>query len=258
MLRKWYQRAAKRNKSLLRSADIKNLASDHGLLIKGDPLTAQVGMREMMAAILGKKLGMTQVFDTEGRAIPVTLIQAGPCQVLQVKTTERDGYSAVQVGFEPLKKSRITQPKAGHAKKAGAKPMRMVREFRTDEVGDVAEAGATITVDAFAEVALVDVIGTSKGKGFQGVMKRWGFGGQPGSHGTERKHRSPGSIGSGALPAKAVLPGKKMAGHMGSVRRTVQRLSVVRVIPERNLLVVKGSIPGPNGGYLMIRRSKKS
>lgn len=213
----------------------------------------------MIAAILGKKLGMTQVFDGEGRAIPVTLIQAGPCQVLQIKTAERDGYSAVQVGYEPLKKSRITQPVAGHAKAAGAKPMRMVREFRAEEIGgELPELGATITVDAFAEVAMVDVVGTSKGKGFQGVMKRWGFGGQPGSHGTERKHRSPGSIGSGALPAKAVLPGKKMSGHMGSVRRTVQRLSVVRIVPERNLLVIKGSIPGPNGGYVMIRRSKKS
>lgn len=212
----------------------------------------------MMAAILGKKLGMTQVFDDEGRAIPVTLIQAGPCQVLQVKTLERDGYSAVQVGYDPLKKSRVTKPQAGHAKLAGAKSMRMVREFRAEGLGDIPELGATITVDAFAEVAMVDVVGMSKGKGFQGVMKRWNFGGQPASHGTERKHRSPGSIGSGALPAKAVLPGKKMPGHMGNVRRTVQCLNVVRVVPERNLLVVKGSIPGPNGGYVMVRRSKKS
>ncbi|MBN2582705.1 MAG: 50S ribosomal protein L3 [Planctomycetes bacterium] len=211
----------------------------------------------MAPAILGKKLGMTQVFDAEGRIIPVTLIQAGPCQVLQVKTDETDGYTAVQLGFDPAKKSRTTMPQAGHAKKAGAKAQRFVREFRIN--GDeVPEAGATVTVDSFEGVELVDVTGTTKGKGFQGVMKRWGFGGQPGSHGTERKHRSPGSIGSGALPDKGVLPGKKMAGHMGHVRRTVQRLSVVRVDAERNLLIVRGSVPGPNGGYLMIRRSVKS
>jgi large subunit ribosomal protein L3 len=211
----------------------------------------------MAPAILGKKLGMTQVFDAEGRTIPVTLIQAGPCQVLQVKTAETDGYVAVQLGFDPARKSRTTQPQSGHAKKAGAKAQRLVREFRMN--GDeLPQVGATVTVSSFEGVEMVDVTGTTKGKGFQGVMKRWGFGGQPGSHGTERKHRSPGSIGSGALPDKGVLPGKKMAGHMGHVRRTVQRLAVVRVDSERNLLVVKGSVPGPNGGYLMIRRSVKS
>jgi len=211
----------------------------------------------MAPAILGKKLGMTQVFDAEGRTIPVTLIQAGPCQVIQVKTAEADGYAAVQLGFDPARKSRTTQPQAGHAKKAGVKAQRLVREFRMN--GDeLPEIGATVTVGSFEGVEMVDVTGTTKGKGFQGVMKRWGFGSQPGSHGTERKHRSPGSIGSGALPDKGVLPGKKMAGHMGHVRRTVQRLSVVRVDSERNLLVVRGSVPGPNGGYLMIRRSVKS
>jgi large subunit ribosomal protein L3 len=211
----------------------------------------------MAPAILGKKLGMTQVFDAEGRSIPVTLIQAGPCQVLQVKTAETDGYTAVQLGFDPARKSRVTQPQAGHAKKAGVKAQRLVREFRMDG-GEIPELGSTVTVDSFEGVEVVDVTGTTKGKGFQGVMKRWGFGGQPGSHGTERKHRSPGSIGSGSLPDKGVLPGKKMAGHMGHVRRTAQRLSLVRVDSERNLLIVKGSVPGPNGGYLMIRRSVKS
>ena len=211
----------------------------------------------MAPAILGKKLGMTQVFDSDGRNIPVTIIEAGPCQVLQVKSQESDGYCSVQLGFDPAKKSRITRPQAGHVKKANAKAMRFVREFRVED-GETPEAGATVSVNVLDGVELVDVTGTTKGKGFQGVMKRWHFGGQPASHGTERKHRSPGSIGSGALPDKAVLPGKKMAGHMGHVRRTVQRMAVVRIDAERNLLLVKGSVPGPNGGYLMIRRSVKS
>ena len=210
----------------------------------------------MATAILGKKLGMTQVYDGEGRAIPVTLIQAGPCQVLQVKTQETDGYGAIQVGFDPVKKSRIKRPEAGHAKKAGSKPMRFVREFRT-AAGESYDLGATINVSALEGVEMVDVTGTTKGKGFQGVMKLWGFGGQPASHGTERKHRSPGSIGSAALPDKAVLPGHKMAARMGYERNTVQRLRVVRIDLERNLLLVKGSVPGPNGGYLMVRRSIK-
>jgi len=212
----------------------------------------------MAPAILGKKLGMTQIFDAEGRIIPVTVIQAGPCQVLQVKTIDKDGYDAVQMGFDPTKKTRVTKPQAGHAKKAGARAMRMVREMRTNGDDQKPDPGATITVDCFEGVELVDVTGTSKGKGFQGVMKRWGFKGLLASHGTERKHRSGGSIGSGSLPDKGILPGKKMAGHMGHVRRTVQRLSVVRIDADRNLLVVKGSVPGPNGGYLMIRRSVKS
>lgn len=212
----------------------------------------------MAPAILGKKLGMTQVYDSEGRAIPVTLIQAGPCQVLQVKSRDTDGYDAVQIGFEPLKNSRVKRPQAGHAKKANAKPMRFVREFRTSVDDEAYEPGATIGVDALDGVELVDITGTTKGKGFQGVMKRYNFKGQPGSHGTERKHRSPGSIGSGAVPDKAVLPGRKMPGHMGRMRNTVQRLAVIRVDAEKNLLVVKGSVPGPNGGYVMVRRSVKA
>jgi len=210
----------------------------------------------MAPAILGKKLGMTQVYDAEGHAIPVTLIQAGPCQVLQVKSRETDGYAAVQVGFEPVKSSRVKKPQAGHARKGGASPMRFVREFRL-EADESFEAGATITVKDLEGVERVDVTGQTKGKGFQGVMRRWGFGGQPATHGTERKHRSPGSIGSGAVPDKGILPGKKMAGHMGRVRRTAQRLAVVRLDPEKDLLVVRGSVPGPNGGYVMIRRSVK-
>jgi large subunit ribosomal protein L3 len=211
----------------------------------------------MAPALLGKKLGMTQLFDPEGRSVPVTLIEAGPCPVLQVKNQETDGYRAIQVGFDPIKKSRVTQAQLGHAKKASAKPMRFVREFRLAD-GETVEAGTTLTVGTFEGVLLVDVTGVSKGKGFQGVMKRWHFGGQCASHGTERKHRSPGSIGANALPDKGVLPGKKMSGHMGHVRRTVQRLPIVKIDAARNLLIVRGSIPGPNGGYVMIRRSIKS
>ena len=211
----------------------------------------------MAPAILGKKLGMTQLYDAEGRAIPVTLIQAGPCAVLQVKSRDTDGYDAVQVGFDPVKKSRIKRPQAGHAKKAGTVPMRFVRELRTGE-DESFEPGATISVAVFEGVERVDVVGTTKGKGFQGVMKRWGFGGQPATHGTERKHRSAGSIGSSGLPDKAVLPGKKMPGQMGRVRRTVQRLPVVRIDADQNLMVVKGSVPGPNGGYVLVRKSIKS
>jgi len=220
------------------------------------PTAARVGTVHMARAILGKKLGMTQVYDAEGHAVPVTLIQAGPCQVLQVKSRETDGYSAVQVGFDPTKTSRVRKPQAGHAKKAGARPMRFVREFRL-EADESYEPGATITVGDLEGVQCVDVTGQTKGKGFQGVMKRWGFRGQGASHGTERKHRSGGSIGSGAVPDKGVLPGKKMPGHMGRVRRTAQRLAVVRLDRENDLLVVRGSVPGPNGGYLMIRRSVK-
>ncbi len=211
----------------------------------------------MAPAILGKKLGMTQIYDSEGHAVPVTIIQAGPCQVLQVRTRETDGYDAVQLGFDPAKKSRVTKPQAGHAGKAGGRPMKFVREIRLDD-GESYEPGEEVRVDSLEGVERVDVIGTTKGKGFQGVMKRWGFGGQPASHGTQRKHRSAGSIGSGSLPDKAILPGKKMAGHMGHVRRTIQRLAVMGIDADRSLLLVKGSVPGPKGGYLMVRRSVKS
>ena len=210
----------------------------------------------MAIGLLGRKVGMTQIYDSTGDAITVTVIQAGPCQVLQVKSRETDGYDAVQVGFDPVNASRVRRPQAGHVKKAGAKAMRFVREFRI-ETGESYEPGANITVGDLKGVACVDVTGQTKGKGFQGVMKRWGFGGQPGSHGTERKHRSAGSIGSGAVPDKGVLPGHKMPGHMGRARRTVQSLPVIRLDPEKNLLVVKGSVPGPSGGYVMIRRSVK-
>lgn len=210
-----------------------------------------------MPAILGKKVGMTSVYDDQGRQVPVTVIEAGPCQVLQVKSAEKDGYNAVQLGFEDKPARKVKKPEAGHAKKANAAPKRFVREYRTDAVADY-PSGATITLETFAEVKHVDVTGVTKGKGVQGPMRRWGFTGQPGSHGTERKHRSPGGIGEGAgIPGRGVRLGKHMAGHMGHVVRTVERLKVLKVDTEANLLVVVGSVPGPDGGYLFVRSAKK-
>jgi len=210
-----------------------------------------------MPAILGKKAGMTSVYDDRGRQIPVTVIEAGPCQVLQIKTVETDGYNAVQLGFGEVAERTVGKPLAGHAKKAGATPKRFVREYRTDALEEF-ELGATVTVEAFQDVPMVDIVAVSKGAGFAGVVKRYGFAGQEASHGTERKHRSSGSIGEGSgIPARAVRKGKRMAGHMGHQRRTVERLKVLKVDPEANLLVVKGSVPGPNDGYVFVRRATK-
>lgn len=210
-----------------------------------------------MPAILGKKVGMTSVFDDQGRQVPVTVIEAGPCQVLQVKTVENDGYAAVQMGFDEKPARLVTQPQAGHAKKAGASAKRFVREYRTDDVAAY-QPGAVLTVSAFDGVVMVDVIGVSKGKGFQGVMKRHHYTGQPGSHGTERKHRSPGGIGEGAgIPGRAIRLGKKMSGHMGNERCTVERIKIIKIDAEANLLVVHGSVPGPNGSYVFVRSARK-
>jgi len=210
-----------------------------------------------MPAILGKKVGMTSVYDDRGRQVPVTVIEAGPCRVLQVKTVETDGYNAVQLGFEEVSPRRAGKPLAGHCRKAGVRPVRFIREYRTDDLEGY-EPGATVTVEAFQDVPLVDVTGVTKGRGFAGVVKRHGFGGQPASHGTERKHRSSGSIGEGSgIPGRAVRKGKRMAGHMGHQRRTVERLPVIKVDAEANLLVVKGSVPGPNGGLVFVRSAKK-
>jgi large subunit ribosomal protein L3 len=210
-----------------------------------------------MPAILGKKLGMTSVYDDQGRQVPVTVIEAGPCQVLQVKTPETDGYAAVQLGFAEKPERLTSQPLLGHFRKAGASAKRFVREYRTDDVSAY-QPGQAVTVAAFEGVALVDIIGVTKGRGFAGVMKRHRFGGQPASHGTERKHRSSGSIGEGAgIPGRAVRLGKRMAGHMGNERRTVERLKVLKIDPEANLLVVCGSVPGPNGSYVVVRNARK-
>ncbi len=216
----------------------------------------------MFPAILGRKVGMTQVFATTGERTPVTLVEAGPCTVLQVKRTDgTDGYNSVQLGFADVKPHRSTLPEIGHARKAQTAPKAFVREIRLAEPTDK-NVGDTVTVELFdpAKTRFVDVIGVTKGRGFQGGMKRWGFGGQPASHGTERKHRSPGSISGRAQNRGTSGAGKKgrhMAGHMGDVRRTAQRQELVGVDAEHNLLIIKGSVPGRNGGYVVVRQSKK-
>jgi len=210
-----------------------------------------------MPAILGKKAGMTSVFDDRGRQVPVTVIEAGPCQVLQVKTVETDGYNAVQLGFGETSDRAAGRPLSGHARKAGATPKKVIREYRTDDLEGYAP-GDTVTVEAFRDVPMVDITGVSKGRGFAGMVKRYGFQGQPASHGTKRRHRSPGSIGEGSgIPDRAVRKGKRMAGHMGHRRRTVERLKLLKVDPDAGLLLVKGSVPGPNGGYVFVRSARK-
>lgn len=211
----------------------------------------------MTPALLGRKLGMTRVYDDKGRAIPVTVVQAGPCAVTQVKTTETDGYDAVQIAFGECKARFSTMPLIGHCAKSGVGPHRHFREIRLKQPATVS-AGEQLKVDLFKEVAYVDVIGTSKGKGTAGVMKRHNFGGQPASHGTERKHRSPGSIASRATwrgqcgkPKKGV----RMAGHLGMERITTRNHPLVRIDPENNLLLIKGALPGANGSLLFIRKS---
>ncbi|MHC5059991.1 MAG: 50S ribosomal protein L3 [Planctomycetota bacterium] len=214
----------------------------------------------MMIMLLGKKVGMTRVYDGSGKITPVTVIQAGPCKVMQVKTKDSDGYSAIQLGYDDVKESRVKNSAAGHAKKAGTTAKRFVRELRLDEESASGYSiGDDVLVSAFSEVKFIDVSGTSKGKGFAGVMKRHGFGGFPASHGTERKHRAPGSIasyasnaGHGGHPKK----GKKMAGHMGNVRVTTKHHQLVSIDDEQNLLVVKGAVAGPCGGYVEVRSSK--
>ena len=213
----------------------------------------------MVPVLLGKKVGMTQVFDDAGRVVPVTVVQAGPCTVLQVKTTERDGYEAVQLGYGDVKPHRSTLPMIGHAGKAGATPKLFIREVRLTEPSDQ-QPGDVVSTEIFeqAEVRYVDVIGTTKGRGFSGVMRRHGFGGQPASHGTERKHRSPGSI-SGSAPlglGRSVKKGKRMAGQYGNVRRTVRNQRLVRVDKQSDLLLIRGSLPGPAGTLVIIRKSK--
>lgn len=220
----------------------------------------------MVTAIVGRKVGMTQVYDDQGVLHPVTVVQAGPCPVVQVKsdqpdpgTGKCDGYHAVQLGFEAVRPSRVRQPQLGHAKKAGVEATRVLREVRLPAADAEVEPGQSVTVEAFAEVKYVDVVGTSKGKGFAGVMKRHNFGGQQASHGVERKHRSPGSInghatnlGTGPKPKK----GKRMSGQMGNERVKTRKCKLIRVDTENHLLLIKGAIPGPKGGLLYIEKSK--
>jgi large subunit ribosomal protein L3 len=204
--------------------------------------------------ILGEKLGMTQIFD-DARAVPVTVIKAGPCFVAQVKSPENDGYSAVQLAFGELRQGGLNQPMAGHYAKHGDKPARFLVELRTDDAASYTP-GQEIRADIFQPGDHADVVGVSRGKGFAGTMKRHGFSGLPGSHGTERKHRSPGSIGGAATPSR-VFRGTKMAGQLGNERVTVLNLQVVQADPERNLLLLRGAIPGPPGGLVMVKSSVK-
>ncbi len=206
-----------------------------------------------MKGILGKKLGMTQVFTPEGNVIPVTVIEAGPNVVLQKKDVETDGYEAVQLGYADKKESRIIKPEQGHAKKANTAPKRYVREVRGINLGEY-EVGQTIKADLFAEGEFVDVTGITKGKGFAGVIKRWGQSTGPNSHGS-RYHRGPGSMGS--IQANRVPKGKRLPGQMGNTTVTIQRLEVIRVDAERNVILVKGSIPGPKKGFVKVRESVK-
>ena len=205
----------------------------------------------MVEGLIGKKVGMTQVFDEAGRALSVTAIQAGPCVVTHLKTRERDGYEAAQLGFDEVK--RLKKPERGHLKDLPA--LRHLREVRTASIDDL-QRGQTIDVSLFTPGEKVDVIGTSKGKGFAGVVKRHGFAGGPKTHGQSDRLRAPGSIGATSTPGK-VLKGKRMAGRMGNERVTIKKLNVVRVDPERNLLLVHGSIPGPTGGLVIIQKAKR-
>ena len=205
-----------------------------------------------MPGLLGKKIGMTSVFSADGKNVPCTVIEVGPCVVTQVKTVETDGYEALQLGFIEKKDKHTTKPEAGHFKKAGVAPQRHLAEFKGFE-GDH-KAGDTFTVDMFTESDFVDVVGTSKGKGFQGVVKRHGFGGVgQATHGQDDRHRAPGSIGACSYPAK-VFKGMRMAGQMGNKRCTVQNLQVIKVLPESNVLVVKGSVPGSKGSIVLIEK----
>jgi len=212
-------------------------------------------MDRQVKGILGAKLGMTQLWDNN-RVVPVTVVQAGPCVVTQVRTPEKDGYSAVQLAFGAVSPRKVNKPVAGHFARAGVAPRRHLVELRTTDASEYT-LGQEITVDTFAPGDRVDVTGRTKGKGFAGVMKRHGFGGLRARHGVERKHRSPGSIGACATPGR-VFKGLRMAGRMGGVRYTVQGLTVQAVDPEQNLILVRGAVPGPKGGLVLIRTAAKS
>lgn len=210
----------------------------------------------MNKAIIGRKLGMTQLFDDKGNVIPVTVVQAGPCVVSQKKTEENDGYEAIQIGFDDLKANKVTKPLKGHFAKGDVAPKKVLCEFRLDSI-DSYNVGDIIKVDVFNEGEHVDVVGTSKGKGTAGVIKRWNFSRLKESHGTGPVHRHPGSIGSASSPSR-VFKGKKLAGHMGDERVTVQNLTVAKVDSENNIIAIKGAIPGPRGGIVMIANSVKA
>ena len=212
-------------------------------------------MAKQIKGVLGEKLGMTQVFDEAGRIVPVTVVQAGPCVVTQVRTPDVDGYSAVQLAYGAIDPRKVNKPEAGHFRKAGVPPRRYLIEVRTSDASEYT-LGQEVTVEAFEAGQTIDVVGTSKGKGFAGVMKRHNFKGLSSSHGTERKHRSPGSIGACATPSR-VFKGVRMAGRMGGVRTTTQSLTVHAVDADANLILVKGAVPGPAGGLVYVHTAAK-
>jgi large subunit ribosomal protein L3 len=210
---------------------------------------------KQVTGILGTKLGMTQVFDENNRVVPVTVVQAGPCVVTQVRTQEKDGYSAVQLAFGAIDPRKVNKPEGGHFAKAGVTPRRHVVELLTTDASDY-QLGQEVTVTVFEAGAVVDVVGTSKGKGTAGVMKRHGFSGLGAGHGVQRKHRSPGSIGGCATPGR-VFKGLKMAGRMGHERVTTQNLTLHRVDADSGLLLIKGAVPGPKGGLVLVKTAAK-
>lgn len=209
----------------------------------------------MKKAIIGKKLGMTQVFNENGKMVPVTVIEAGPCVVVQKKTVEKDGYDAIQVGFSDIREKLVNSPRAGHFNKAGVPFKRVLKEFRLDDISSY-EVGNEIKADVFSQGEKVDVSGISKGKGFQGIIKRWNAHRGPMSHGS-KFHRAPGSMGASSDPSRT-FKNKKLPGHMGNVNTTVLNLEVVRVIPEKNVILIKGGIPGPNKGFVVIKNTVKA
>jgi large subunit ribosomal protein L3 len=216
-------------------------------------------MAKSIQGVLGEKLGMTQVFDANNRIIPVTVVKAGPCVVTQVRTPEKDGYSAVQIAYGPIDPRKVNKPEAGHFAKAGVPPRRYLVEIRTDDASAYT-VGQEITAEAFTpgegSKLLVDIVGTSKGKGYAGVMKRHNFKGLGAGHGVQRKHRSPGSIGACATPGR-VFKGTRMAGRMGNVRTTTQNLTVHALDADRGLLLLKGAVPGPSKGLVLVRTAVK-
>jgi len=217
-------------------------------------LSQKTEVQRMPKGILGKKVGMTQIFTDKGLAIPVTVIEAGPCIVIQKKTPEKDGYSAIQIGFGEKRERLFTKPLAGHFTKAGIRPLRFLREMLVEDP-EVFQVGQEIKADIFAQGEKVDVVGTSKGKGFAGAIKRHGFHRGPMAHGS-KYHRSPGSLGAKG-PAR-VYKGRKLPGHMGTDRVTVQNLEVIKVDADRNLIAVRGAIPGPKGGLILVKPATKS
>ncbi len=205
-----------------------------------------------MAGIIGKKLGMTRLFDDNGRAVPATLVEAGPCYITQIKTQEKDGYRAIQMAFEDKKPKNTSRPVAGHFEKAGVGPKRYLREFKSFDTADELNLGDEIKVDSFSDGEKVTITGISRGKGFQGVMKRHGFGGGPKTHGQSDRPRAPGSIGQSSSPSK-VFKGMKMGGRTGNDQVTLKKRRILKIVPEQNLIVIEGTIPGSKSSLILIK-----